>query len=214
MPRIKKNLLSTSTLAKNGFVVKFVDESYIVHDLKDGDVIGASRSLCHGLYRLDSFDKFVGDAAYSIFDVQAMSDTKLWHVRFGHLNFSSLLRLHKNDMVMLLPNRKYLEKHVCEGCILGEMQRTSFPKDGSIRVVKKLQLVHSDVCGPIRTPYFGNYLYFVTFIDDYSKHAWVYRSLYASNCLWLWLQMYRYVKWAPSVLIKGGRICLGNLMQF
>ena len=174
VPGIKKNLLSVFALAKNGLVVKFVDDRCTIHDLRDGDVIVASGSLCRGLYRLDSYDKSVNDAAYSVSDLQAMSDAKLWHARFGHLNFSSLLRLHKNDMVMSLPNLKSPEKHVCEGCILGKMQRASFLKDGSVRAVKKLQLVHSDVCGPMRTPSFGNFLYFVTFIDDYSRHAWVY----------------------------------------
>ncbi len=43
-----------------------------------------------------------------------------------------------------------------------------------MRATHKLQLVHSDVCGPMQTPSFGNYLYFVTFLDDYSRHAWVY----------------------------------------
>ena len=65
----------------------------------------------------------MNDAAYSILDAQAMSDAKLWHAWFGHLNFSSLLRLHKYDMVLSLPSLKALEKHVCEGCILGKMQR-------------------------------------------------------------------------------------------
>lgn len=48
-----------------------------------------------------------------------------------------------------------------------------FPKDGSVRATCRLQLVHSDVCGPMQTS-LGNYIYFVTFIDDYSSHAWVY----------------------------------------
>ena len=95
-------------------------------------------------------------------------------MRFGHLNFSSLLRLHKSDMVSSLPILKAPKKHVCEGCILQKIQRASFPKDGSVRVERKLQLVHSDVCGPMRTPSFGNHLYFVIFIDVYSRHAWVY----------------------------------------
>ena len=47
------------------------------------------------------------------------------------------------------------------------------PKDGSVRADGKLQLVHSDVCGPMQSPLFGNHLYFVTFIDDFSRHAWV-----------------------------------------
>ena len=65
-------------------------------------------------------------------------------------------------------------KHVCEGCILGKMHIFSFPKDGSVRATQKLHLVHSDVCGPMRTPYLGNSLYFVTFIADFSSFTWVY----------------------------------------
>ena len=47
-------------------------------------------------------------------------------------------------------------------------------KDGLVRVDRKLQLAHSDVYSPMQSPSFGNYLYFVTFIDDFSRHAWVY----------------------------------------
>ena len=102
-------------------MVKFLDDRCTVHDLSDGNVIVAFGSLCHGLYRLDSYDRCVNDAAYSVLDTLAMSNAKLWHARFGHLNFNSLLHLHKNDIVLLLPNLKAHEKHVCEGCIVGKM---------------------------------------------------------------------------------------------
>ena len=54
------------------------------------------------------------------------------------------------------------------------MHSYASPKDGLVRVVRKLQLVHSDVCGPMHTPSLGNNLYFVTFIDDYSRFSLVY----------------------------------------
>ena len=79
----------------------------------------------------------------------------------------------KSEMVPSLPKLQAPWKHVCEGCILGKMQRSSFPKYGSVRATQKLQLVHSDVCGPMQTHSLGNYLYFMTFIDDFSRHAWV-----------------------------------------
>ena len=162
-------------LAKVGLVVKFVDDTCTVHDLSDGDTIVASGSLCRGLYRLAAYEKCVKDLACTISDLQAVSDAKLWHARFGHLNFASLLRLlQKSERVCLFPRLEAPPKHVCEGCILGKMQRASFPKDGSMRAERRLQLIHSDVCGPMQTPSFGHYLYFVTFIDDYSMHAWVY----------------------------------------
>ena len=78
-------------------------------------------------------------------------------------------------MVSSLPPLQALSKHVSEGRILGKRQNASFPKNGSMRVAKKLQLMHRDICGSMQTPSFRNYLYLVTFIDDYSSHAWVYR---------------------------------------
>jgi len=78
-------------------------------------------------------------------------------------------------MVSSLPCLQAPSRHVCEDCILGKMQRASFLKDGSVwAAVGKLQLIHSDVCGPMESPSFGNHLYFMTFIDDFSRHAWVY----------------------------------------
>ena len=55
----------------------------------------------------------------------------------------------KSDMVASLPSLEAPSRHVCEGCILGKMQRHKFPKDGLVRATRKLQLVYSDVCGPI-----------------------------------------------------------------
>ncbi|MCO5594799.1 hypothetical protein L7F22_048833 [Adiantum nelumboides] len=102
VPRIKKNLLSVSSLAKNGLRVIFEDDRCIVRDRENG---------------------------YSL---------------------------------------------ITTGCVLGKMHRFAFSQDGSVRATRKLQLVHSDVCGPMRMPSVGNSLYFVTFIDDFSKFCWVY----------------------------------------
>ncbi|MCO5612030.1 hypothetical protein L7F22_066292 [Adiantum nelumboides] len=172
VPGIKKNLLSVSALARLGLVVKFVDDRCTVHDLRFGDEIFASGILCRGLYKLTLYDKCGQNFANAVVDTKAISDAKLWHARFGHLNFASLLRLQKSVMVASLPPLEAPVKHVCEGCILGKMQRSKFPQDGSVRATCRLQLVHSDVCGPMQTPSLGNYLYFVTFIDDYFRHAW------------------------------------------
>jgi hypothetical protein len=54
------------------------------------------------------------------------------------------------------------------------MHRTSFLEGGATHASRKLQLVHSDVCDPIKTPSFGKHVYFVTFIDDATRHTWVY----------------------------------------
>ena len=43
-----------------------------------------------------------------------------------------------------------------------------------MRAIRDLQLVHSDVCGPLNVQARGGYEYFVTFIDDYSRYGYVY----------------------------------------
>jgi hypothetical protein len=38
----------------------------------------------------------------------------------------------------------------------------------------KLDLIHSDVWGPAQNVILGGSRYFVSFIDDYTRHAWIY----------------------------------------
>lgn len=44
----------------------------------------------------------------------------------------------------------------------------------SWRAKSPLELVHVDICGDMQEPSLGKNLYFLTFIDDYSRHTWVY----------------------------------------
>ena len=62
---------------------------------------------------------------------------------------------------------------VCESCLEGKMTTRPFSAKGE-RSKEPLQLVHSDVCGPLSVQDKGGYKYFVTFIDDYSRYDYVY----------------------------------------
>jgi hypothetical protein len=45
---------------------------------------------------------------------------------------------------------------------------------GATRVEGILQLVHSDVFGPVSVPSLGKYVYYVSFIDEFSRNTWIY----------------------------------------
>jgi hypothetical protein len=99
--------------------------------------------------------------------------TWLWHLRYGHLSFKGLKTLHEKNMVEGLPKIN-CPTEMCEDCIVGKQHRDSFPQGKAWRAEQILQLVHSDICGPINPTSNGNKRYFITFIDDYSRKTWVY----------------------------------------
>ncbi|KAK2983322.1 hypothetical protein RJ640_016060 [Escallonia rubra] len=97
----------------------------------------------------------------------------LWHLRLGYLNFGGLKLLSTKNMVKGLPSIDQPDQ-LYEGCLVGKQHRHSFPKESISRAKASLELIHTDVCGPIDPASLGKNIYFLLFIDDYSRKTWVY----------------------------------------
>nr|KYP58223.1 Retrovirus-related Pol polyprotein from transposon TNT 1-94 [Cajanus cajan] len=98
---------------------------------------------------------------------------QLWHCRFGHLSFKGLQTLQQKGMVEGLPMLKSPSK-LCKDCLIGKQHRDSFPMRSSWRASQILQLVHADICGPIKPISNSKKRYLLTCIDDFSQKTWVY----------------------------------------
>ena len=94
-------------------------------------------------------------------------DKYLWHLRLGHISLDRINRLVKDGPLKEL---KVGNLPVCESCLEGKMTKRSLSAK-SFKAKKPLELVHSDVCGPLNDQARGVYEYFVTFIDDYSRYC-------------------------------------------
>jgi hypothetical protein len=68
----------------------------------------------------------------------------LWHERLGHLNMASLKEL--DAMVDGMNLKEVPLHHICEGCIKGKHQRTSFPKDEATRASQLLEIACAHRC--------------------------------------------------------------------
>ena len=62
---------------------------------------------------------------------------------------------------------------MCKGCALGKYVKTAFPSSDS-KSAGALDLIHSDLCGPMSTTSLKGYEYYITFIDDFSRKTWIY----------------------------------------
>lgn len=76
-------------------------------------------------------------------------------------------------MVRGLPRIKH-PNQLREACLLGKHSTTPFPKQSITRALKPLELVHSDIFGPIKPSSLGKSSYFIIFIDDQRRKTWVY----------------------------------------
>jgi hypothetical protein len=96
----------------------------------------------------------------------------LWHERMGHIGEKGLRAMHNKGMVEGFPECG-LEVNFCEHFIYGKQSWVRFPS-GATRENGILELVHSDVFGPVTVPSLGGSLYYVSFIDDFSRKTWIY----------------------------------------
>lgn len=57
----------------------------------------------------------------------------------------------------------------------------SFPMVGGTRATQLLELVHSNVCGPVFVLSLGGAKYILIFIDDFSRYGWLYTLKHKSD---------------------------------
>ena len=88
----------------------------------------------------------------------------------GHINPNRIHGLVKSG---ILNSLAFEPIPMCESYLEGKMTKRPFKAKG-YRATKSLELVHTDVCGPMSIQVRGGYEYFVTFTDDYSRYGFFY----------------------------------------
>ncbi|KAH9733971.1 hypothetical protein KPL71_017220 [Citrus sinensis] len=162
VPALKKNLISVGALEAKGYKVTIEDG---IMKFTHGAMVILQGVRRHNLYYLK------GGTTDEANVVEAHSDTtKLWHVRLGHAGEKSLQTLMRYE---LLKGTKTCKLNFCEHCVVGKKTRVKFgTANHDTREI--LEYVHSDVWGLTKTASIGGSHYFVTFVDDFSIHVWVY----------------------------------------
>lgn len=167
VPHLTTNLLSVSQIIKHGNKVIFGKDGCSIYDANKN--LLATASLIHNVYRLNTTQTLL------------LFSAMVWHRRMGHLNYGDLKKLRDGTADGIHVSDEMKTTETCVDCLKGKQSRFSFNNIGS-RANSMLDVIHSDICGPMETTSIGGAKYYVTFIDDYTRKVFVYFLKAKSEC--------------------------------
>ncbi|GJU90702.1 retrovirus-related pol polyprotein from transposon TNT 1-94 [Tanacetum coccineum] len=153
------NLFSIGQFCDGDLEVAFRSKTCYVRNLEGDDLLTISRES--NLYTISISDMA---ASSPVCQMSKATSTKswLWHRRLSHLNFGTI------------PKFKYGKDHLCSACERGKSKKASHPLKLVPSDHSKLELLHMDLCSPMRVASINGKKYILVIVDDYSRYTWVY----------------------------------------
>ncbi|GJZ20875.1 retrovirus-related pol polyprotein from transposon TNT 1-94 [Tanacetum coccineum] len=166
---LNHNLFSVGQFCDADLEVAFRKSMCFVRDLQGNDLLTGNR-------RSDLYIIFLQETTSStrICFMAKASPTQawLWHRRLSHLNFDYINLLSKKDVVIGLPKLKYVKDQLCSSCEVSKAKRSSFKTKTVPSSKGRLNLLHMDLCGPMRVASINGKKYILVIVDDYSRYTW------------------------------------------
>jgi len=214
-PEIRRNLVSVFVLLEVGFDL-FCSRNGIRITLDN--VFYGFGLLYDRFIVLDcnpsTYDYYVDRCVMACYSSNNEIDVITWHARLGHIGQDRMNRLAKEGH--LGPFSK-IDMPTCENCLAGKITRKPFGK--AKRAEVPLQLIHSNICGPMNVRARSGATYFITFIDDFTRFGYVYLISHKSEALGCFERYMNEVENQLDKRIKvlrtdRGRECQNNLKNY
>lgn len=218
VPDLEANLVSVKKIACHGqnFVVKF--QGHICEMSKNDNVFATARlQLKSNLYAIDT----QAEKVYNISSDTCTSECiHKWHRRLGHRDPEAIRTLLDKGLATGMSIKQCKVKTTCDICIKGKMSKLPFPKISKSQTTDILEIVHSDVCGPMENPTPGGKRYILTLIDDFSRYTNIFLLEKKSEVTQKIVEFVRFVKnkfgKKPKAIRsdRGGEYMNRELQQF
>lgn len=215
IPNLTSNLLSIGQLQEKK--LKFIIEngSCRIYHRQRGLIVETKMTM-NRMFLIYAKGKSVSEKCLKVEEEDLAS---LWHRRLGHLNNMSIQTMQKKQLVKGLPDMKNEEK-VCTVCNVGKQQRGKFPKKSKWRATEKLELIHTDLCGPVTPTSQSGKRYLMVLVDDYSRKTWIYFLTKKSEAFETFKVFKNLVEKEAKTVIRGlrtdrgGEFCSDKFNQF
>ncbi|GKB86335.1 putative ribonuclease H-like domain-containing protein [Tanacetum coccineum] len=109
-----------------------------------------------------------------LFAKATSDESKLWHRRLGHLNFKTMNKLVKGNLVRGLPSKLFENDQTCVACQKGKQHRASCKSKKENSASLPLHLLHMDLFGITFVKSLIKKMYCLVVTDDFSRFIWVF----------------------------------------
>ncbi|GJT69274.1 ribonuclease H-like domain-containing protein [Tanacetum coccineum] len=104
-----------------------------------------------------------------LFANATIDESKLWHRRMGHVNFKTMNKLVKGNLVRGLPSKIFDNDHTCVACQKGKQHKASCKAKLMSSISQPLQMLHMDLFGPTSVRSINHKTYCLVVTDDFSR---------------------------------------------
>ena len=170
VPNLTKNLLSVSAITKNKGKIIFQNDTVII--MKDEIKVLEGKKQENGLYIVNIKTESTEVNETTMLSIEN-TETMKWHRKLGHIGMTSLDKLRSMVKGLNIGKIHCDETEVCDICLKAKQVRKPFNSIRS-RAKRPLEIIHSDLCGPIDPFTYDNRRYILTFLDDYTHFSYVY----------------------------------------
>ncbi|GJS28624.1 putative ribonuclease H-like domain-containing protein [Tanacetum coccineum] len=109
-----------------------------------------------------------------LFAKATYDESKLWYRRLGHINFKTMNKLVKGNLVRGLPSKLFEINQTCFACQKGKQHRASCKSKTVSSISQPLHMLHMDLFGPTFVKSLMKRMYCLVVTDDYSRFSWVF----------------------------------------
>ncbi|GJZ44339.1 putative ribonuclease H-like domain-containing protein [Tanacetum coccineum] len=175
---LKFNLFNVSQMCDNKNIILFTDTKCVVLS-RDFKLTDESQVLLKvprkdNMYSFD-LKNVVPQGGLTCFFAKATPDeSNLWHIRLGHVNFKTMNKLVRGNLVRGLPSKLFEINETCVACQKGKQHRASCKTKTISSINQPLQMLHMDLFGPTFVKSLMKKMYCLVVTDDFSRFSWVF----------------------------------------
>ncbi|GJU72423.1 putative ribonuclease H-like domain-containing protein [Tanacetum coccineum] len=175
---LKFNLFSVSQMCDKKNSVLFNDTECIVlspnFKLTDESQVLLKVPRKNNMYSVDLKNIVPKGGLTCLFAKATSDESKLWHRRLGHINFKTMNKLVKGNLVRGLPSKLFENNQTCVACQKGKQHRASCKSKTVSSISQPLHMLHMDLFGPTFVKSLMKKMYCLVVTDDYSRFSWVF----------------------------------------